>query len=294
MKKQLSLLACLVFAATTALAQPPGATPVVQTRQVELSAWPTYTIKDELVSARLPTHPALITSRRYRRVVRQILIDRTAAAYADGVVYAIYTYDNREPRDTFEDFIAAQPERDRLDLSTARSVTIGRYSGREYSTQNRDLPQTVQFFAVEDRLYKFVATGAPADDPAVKQFFSSIALDRKQGIEVSDGPGVPLSDAGTAEILTGKQVDSKVRLIVNAEPSYSEEAREKEIAGTVILKVIFGADGRVGNIRIVQGLPHGLTERAIDAARKIKFIPARKDGKFVSMWLQLEYNFNLY
>jgi hypothetical protein len=26
----------------------------------------------------------------------------------------------------------------------------------------------------------------------------------------------------------------------------------------------------------------------------LKFIPAVKDGRFVSMWIQLEYNFNLY
>jgi len=37
-----------------------------------------------------------------------------------------------------------------------------------------------------------------------------------------------------------------------------------------------------------------LLERAIDAAKKIRFIPAVKDGKYVSMWMQLEYNFNLY
>jgi hypothetical protein len=45
---------------------------------------------------------------------------------------------------------------------------------------------------------------------------------------------------------------------------------------------------------VVQGLPDGLTERAIEAARKIKFVPASKEGKYVSMWMQLEYNFNLY
>jgi hypothetical protein len=41
-------------------------------------------------------------------------------------------------------------------------------------------------------------------------------------------------------------------------------------------------------------LPHGLTEKALSAARNIKFIPAMKDGKYVSMYIQLEYNFNLY
>jgi hypothetical protein len=38
----------------------------------------------------------------------------------------------------------------------------------------------------------------------------------------------------------------------------------------------------------------GLTERAIEAAQRTRFIAAMKDGKPVSMWIQLEYYFNLY
>jgi TonB family protein len=77
------------------------------------------------------------------------------------------------------------------------------------------------------------------------------------------------------------------------EPAYTEVARENQVTGTVILKCVFASNGSITN-RVVSGLPYGLTERAIDAARKIKFIPAMKDGKYVSMWMQLEYNFNLY
>jgi hypothetical protein len=41
-------------------------------------------------------------------------------------------------------------------------------------------------------------------------------------------------------------------------------------------------------------LPFGLTEKAIAAARLIKFVPAMKGGRPVSVHMQLEYNFNLY
>jgi TonB family protein len=126
----------------------------------------------------------------------------------------------------------------------------------------------------------------------VKQFFSSIVLGRKpEGTKVEDGPGIPLE---VEKIYLGKEVDTKARLVSKPEPSYTEKARMKEVTGTVVLKVVFSAQGTVTNIRTVTGLPHGLTERAIAAARKIKFIPATKDGRYVSMWMQLEYNFNLY
>ncbi|HEU4766770.1 MAG TPA: TonB family protein [Pyrinomonadaceae bacterium] len=97
-----------------------------------------------------------------------------------------------------------------------------------------------------------------------------------------------------SKIFTGREVTSKARLISKPEPQYTEEARKNQITGTVVLKVVFSSNGTVTNIRTVSGLPNGLTERAIAAARQIKFVPATKDGHQVSMWMQLEYNFNLY
>jgi TonB family protein len=106
------------------------------------------------------------------------------------------------------------------------------------------------------------------------------------------GPGG--GGGGYDRIFTGKEVTSKARLISKPEPQYTEDARKNQITGTVVLKVVFSSGGQVTNIRTVSGLPYGLTERAIAAARQIKFVPATKDGHQVSMWMQLEYNFNLY
>jgi TonB family protein len=107
------------------------------------------------------------------------------------------------------------------------------------------------------------------------------------------GPGGG-GGGGYDGIFTGKDVTTKARLISKPEPQYTEDARKNQITGTVVLKVVFASNGSVQNIRTVSGLPYGLTERAIAAARQIKFVPATKDGHQVSMWMQLEYNFNLY
>jgi TonB family protein len=107
------------------------------------------------------------------------------------------------------------------------------------------------------------------------------------------GPGGG-GGGGYDKIFTGKDVTSKARLLSKPEPQYTEDARKNQITGTVVLKVVFASSGQVTNIRTVSGLPYGLTERAIAAARQIKFVPATKDGHQVSMWMQLEYNFNLY
>ena len=92
----------------------------------------------------------------------------------------------------------------------------------------------------------------------------------------------------------GKEVSTKASVKKKPEPSYTKDARKHGIEGTVILHCVFASTGQVTNIHVVSGLPDGLTERAIEAAKKIKFKPATKDGHPVSMWMELQYNFNLY
>ena len=103
------------------------------------------------------------------------------------------------------------------------------------------------------------------------------------------GPGV-----GGDRPLRMSEVEQKVRLLSKPEPHYSEEARRSGISGTVVLRVVFTSTGEVTQIRAISSLPYGLTERAIAAARQIRFIPALKGGRPVSVHMQLEYNFNLY
>ncbi|MCA1573077.1 MAG: energy transducer TonB [Acidobacteria bacterium] len=117
------------------------------------------------------------------------------------------------------------------------------------------------------------------------------------GGDRNDGGGGAGGGGGGTDynrVFSGKEVSSKARVHSKPEPQYTEEARKNQITGTVVLRAVFTSGGQVTNIRSVSGLPYGLTERAIAAARQIKFSPATKDGRPVSMYIQLEYNFNLY
>ncbi|HUS08880.1 MAG TPA: energy transducer TonB [Pyrinomonadaceae bacterium] len=90
------------------------------------------------------------------------------------------------------------------------------------------------------------------------------------------------------------QVTERARVLAKPEPQYTEEARRNAITGSVVLRVVFSRTGEVTNIRAIQSLPFGLTERAIAAARLIRFRPATRDGRPVNVYMQLEYNFNVY
>jgi TonB family protein len=100
--------------------------------------------------------------------------------------------------------------------------------------------------------------------------------------------------ADPEQIYESKDVDQKVKILKKPEPGYTRESQEREIDGTVVLKAVFSSIGKVTNITVVKELPAGLTQKAIEAARKIKFKPALKDGRPVSVYMQVEYYFRQY
>jgi len=78
------------------------------------------------------------------------------------------------------------------------------------------------------------------------------------------------------------------------QPQYTEEARRHQIIGTVLLRAVFHSSGQIKDVCVVEGLPYGLTRKAVQAAYKIKFEPVMKDGYPVSVTRYIEYSFSLY
>ena len=95
-------------------------------------------------------------------------------------------------------------------------------------------------------------------------------------------------------IFPPKDVTQRAKVISKPEPGYTEEARRTQVTGTVVLRVVFSVSGEVTGIHAIKSLPGGLTEKAIAAAHQIRFVPAMRNGQPVSVYMQLEYNFNLY
>lgn len=284
MKTLILLIVCtLILIAPAANAQSSGK-----------AVWSIYTIKGEHFTIILPTVPALETSREVRsrpqRDRKRHILKTTAA----GVVYTVHVVENPKPRLSLEAFIREQLIVNPVEkLTNPFDVTLEGVAGKGFLYP--DGKGVVEFFAKENRLYDIRAYGAPVDDDRIRMFIRYISLRETKGsYEISESVQSATFDSASGKTYLGKEVDTKVRLVKKPEPTYSEPAKGEQITGTVVLKCIFAADGTVTNIRVIAGLPGGLTEKAIEAARKIKFIPATKDGQNVSMWMQLEYNFNLY
>jgi TonB family protein len=96
-------------------------------------------------------------------------------------------------------------------------------------------------------------------------------------------------------VYAGREVTRKAVIKSRPAPDYPRAARRREVAGTVRLRIILRADGRVDDrVEVQKSLPEGVTEAAIRAARRIEFEPARKGDRKVSQYVIVEYNFNVY
>ena len=103
--------------------------------------------------------------------------------------------------------------------------------------------------------------------------------------------GQPTSPARTRSVFGSGEVQKKAKLIDAPAADYPDEARAAKTNGEVRLRLVLAADGTVKNIFPMKGLEHGLTEAAMNAARQIKFTPAVRDGKPVSQFETLSYEF---
>jgi tetratricopeptide (TPR) repeat protein len=135
---------------------------------------------------------------------------------------------------------------------------------------------------VADRLEAFVKSQPDgAEVTRVREQVESLRLYGQAG---SSRGGVFLS----GDVMQRAVVTSK------PEPSYTTLARQNNVKGVVRLRAVLAADGHVRYIIPIKRLPDGLTEQSIEAARQIKFTPATIDGRPVSQFIVLEYNFNIY
>jgi protein TonB len=142
-------------------------------------------------------------------------------------------------------------------------------------------------------------TVEPSPDPGNK------ATENKERLQVAaiageeyrctnDGTlAVVVQSSEAAHIFAPDEVTTKAKVTSRPPPDYTKEARRRAVQGTVQVRVVLAASGKVTSVKILKGLPLGLNESAIHAACKIEFRPALKDGQPVTQWLKGEYTFRL-
>jgi TonB family protein len=79
-------------------------------------------------------------------------------------------------------------------------------------------------------------------------------------------------------------------------PRYTNAAMRERIAGRVVVEALVEADGRVGDVRVVESLDRefGLDAAAVEAARQAVFRPGLLDGVPVPVAVSMELSFSIH
>jgi hypothetical protein len=203
-----------------------------------------------------------------------------------------------------------------LGMTYRRGFELSGLPAREYSVTLEGGRGHVYVCSEGAQVYVVAALGADARDARLRQFVDSFALKSAKpptpavgadppgktgvgagvggnvgGTVTPAGPGAPVDYTKPFKF---SEVVKKAVLTFKPEPGFTGEARKFNVTGVVRLRAILHSSGEMRNIVVVQGLPHGLTESSVAAARQIRFEPAQKDGRVVSQYVVLEYNYNIY
>ncbi len=89
--------------------------------------------------------------------------------------------------------------------------------------------------------------------------------------------------------------EARVAYGENPAPAYPQSARRRNEQGTVILRVLVGADGLVRSVEVVETSGFdALDESAIEAVRRRwHFVAAHRDGAPVESWVRVPIRFSL-
>jgi TonB family protein len=262
--------------------------------------WERFRSVKEGFSVLFPGQPGVISRGQYRKA--PVRGARNYAAYSDGVVYFLIVFDNPDHEKPVQYFLESQLSVTELrdtEVSAGKEISHGSFNGQQYSLKKYDYrksfsyPGVLRLYETKNRVLALMAVGKDETDSSVERFLQSLEISEKpDGKDIGSG-GTNAGSPNADTPVLPSEVSRRVLILVKPAPQYPEEARYRKLRGTVVVKGVLSSKGGVTDLRVVSGLPE-LAQSALDAAQKIYFIPAVKDGRFISTFVHLEYNFDIY
>ena len=279
--------------------------------------WENYKIGERGASISLPKLPVLVRDANLCKEEE----NNQYAAYAEGAVYGLNVYYKTErnvpparcsPKRSFsKSNFEERLNEIRSSAPDATEETRFTANGLEGVKLKRN---TFIYWLFNDfknkRWFEVWVAARQIDEEKnikIRKFVESLKIEKNpSGIEIGEGAPRTLGDgilpnktgvdaeSSADSATTKKETVEKFRIILKPRAGYTELARKENQQGTVRVRVTFLASGAIGSVAVVEGLPFGLTEQAIAAAKKMVFIPANKNGVNYSVIAQVEYKFLIY
>ncbi len=226
-----------------------------------------------------------VKTQSYYKTVRDIL--GKIGQSGDVLPEEVGTSDSVSFKDTFGYWHSPTTLRTETRVYTAQTVTL--------EEKNEVASHFIKSFGIRPRP-QFVQHAESAAEPkSVELKVAPVGQSGGQGSGRGSGSGTGSgSSIGVTPVAPASGQTSGMKILSKARPSYTDMARFYVISGTVMLRVTFLGSGEIGSITAVTKAPFGLTERAVDAARRITFEPAYRNGSPQAVSKQIEYSFSIY
>ncbi len=185
------------------------------------------------------------------------------------------------------------------------------YKLKQLNYGNKNFTAIRQYFSSKNRIYVLTVANRDGETAAMKRFFDSL-------IFKPDAKNEQISEA----IRFANLKQSEVEAITNAEPpkppgnifakptsdpnalplvivsqpipSFTSSAKRSFETGNIQVRLTFSDEGRVSKVGIIKDLNAGLLRQSLFSAIRMKFLPAEKDGKPITVSKIVEYSFRIY
>ncbi len=268
--------------------------------------WERYKVSEQEVSVLFPKLPVSIQK-------SDVCIEQETikyAAYAEGTVYGLnIIYKSKQnapnycsPKRKFDETSFKGGVREvKASLKTEQEIKFNQNNFEIVKIKGEFFTYWLIDGFKNKRWFELWVTTEDEEIQTVKNFVESLKIEKNSaGIEIGSGSDRTLGDASPTlvEEKTAAKSDKDevipLRLILIPQAKYTDVARQTQTQGTIRVRVTFLADGGIGAVTPVTSLPYGLTEQAIAAAKKLVFIPQKRNKVNINIMKQVDYSFTLY
>jgi Gram-negative bacterial TonB protein C-terminal len=236
---------------------------------------------------------------------------RMVNAYVDGTLLSVEIY--KGPKAA----VKALMDVDSSNRSKVKKSEVkqGAYLIRQMIISNEKSRTVRKYFNSNDHIYILTAATRGPETAAAKRFLDSMVFaSENRGavqpdvVKISSLKLTPIVLEQDLSYTPGKlNKPSKIpvpqpepdivplAVVVTPRASYTNDARESNVDGSIRVKLTLSEDGFIPKILVMgRALPGGLARQTVFAAIRTKFLPKLKNNVPITVVATFEYGFNIY
>lgn len=164
----------------------------------------------------------------------------------------------------------------------------------EFTVSTRKITKTQENLFLDSLKFNALSTAIEISDGSPIILGDELTEEQKIEDEKKKQNSLKLSEAEKASEKITDSKSSPLTIVFKAKPKYTDQARESNTVGDVRLRVTFLPNGAIGSISPIKGLENGLTDQAVEAARKMAFLPQNKNAWKVAVTKVVVFSFSIY